>query len=187
MKNKVIIIIIAVILLVVVFALSYFFINKNNKMNVSKVFEKYIQLINDKKYEEMYEMISKESQNKISKEDFIKRNKNIYEGIDAVNIKIEIKNIKKDSNKYVINYNEDMAVSAGKINFTNVVNLIKEKDVEKIEWSSKLIFPDWDEKSKVRVSSIKSKRGDILDRNETALATMGEISIVGIVPRKIRR
>ena len=35
----------------------------------------------------MYNMISNESKGQISQEDFIKRNKNIYEGIDAVNIK----------------------------------------------------------------------------------------------------
>ena len=50
-----------------------------------QVIETYFSYINEKKYEEMYELLSKESKEAISKEDFVKRNKNIYNGIDATN------------------------------------------------------------------------------------------------------
>ncbi len=39
----------------------------------------------------MYEYITKQSKEKISQEDFVKRNKNIYEGIDAYDIKLKLK------------------------------------------------------------------------------------------------
>ena len=35
----------------------------------------------------MYQMLSSDSKSEISQEDFVTRNKNIYNGIDAVNVK----------------------------------------------------------------------------------------------------
>ena len=55
-----------------------------------KTLNEYISKINSEEYSQMYKMISKESKNKISEEEFVNRNKNIYSGIDAVNVKIEI-------------------------------------------------------------------------------------------------
>ena len=66
----------------------------------------------------MYNMISQESKNLISKEDFISRNKNIYEGLDASNINIEIMNIEKEKgNIKNISYNFNMNTEAGEIKF----------------------------------------------------------------------
>lgn len=48
-----------------------------------------------KNYDGMYELLSSSSKSSISKEDFITKNKNIYEGIDSLDIKIDIKETKK--------------------------------------------------------------------------------------------
>ena len=50
-----------------------------------------------------------------------------------------------------------------------------------------MIFPELEETDKVRISSIKAKRGEILDRNGIKLAMNGQIASVGIVPRKTWR
>ena len=55
-------------------------------------------LINAKDYEKMYELTDEETKKTVSKDDFIARNKNIYEGIDASDIKVEVKNVEKKSN-----------------------------------------------------------------------------------------
>ena len=60
------------------------------KEKPEEVVSKYFGYINDKNYDAMYEMLNENSKSMISKEDFITRNKNIYEGIDSANIKIEI-------------------------------------------------------------------------------------------------
>ena len=41
-------------------------------------------------YAEMYEMLTMDSRSAISEEAFIKRNQNIYEGIEAKNIKVQV-------------------------------------------------------------------------------------------------
>lgn len=47
----------------------------------------------------MYDLADGEIIQKMSKDDFITRNKNIYEGIGASNIEIQVKNVKKDGDK----------------------------------------------------------------------------------------
>lgn len=160
---------------------TIFYVNKN-KYNPEKVLEEYTSLINDKKYEEMYSKTTKGSQGNISKEDFIKRNKNIYEGIEATNIKNKVKEVKKDGECYNITYETTMNTIAGEVEFKNTV-VVKKDDG--IEWSSKMIFPDLGSDDKVRVSDTKAKRGSILDKNGNVLAEDGYINEVGIVPGKL--
>ena len=56
----------------------------------------------------------------------MKRNKNIYEGIDAVNIDIEIIDKEKENKIIKVKYNQDMYTAAGKIDFSNTVKIVKE-------------------------------------------------------------
>lgn len=186
MKNKKTIIITLIIAIIIVCAIvgAVMYVN-SKKEKPEETLSKYISLINEQKYEEMYNMLSKESQEQISQEDFIKRNKNIYEGIDAYNIKIETSETIKEKGVYKITYSEEMSTSAGNIEFTNTAKLVKENKELKLNWSSSMIFPELRNTDKVRVSSISAKRGEILDRNGVKLAENGSIYTVGIVPGKL--
>ena len=188
MKNKktIIIVSVVIILLVIVGIIAFVILsNKKDEENAKQTFTEYIGLINDDKYEELYNYLTTEAKGKITEEDFLARNQNIYEGIDAENIKLEIQSLEKEDNIYKISYNEKMYTSAGEISFSNVANIEKEGKEFKIDWNSTYIFPQLGDTDKVRVSTIKAKRGSILDRNGNALAEDGEIAQVGIVPGKL--
>lgn len=186
-NKKIIIIAVLIIVIVLVTIFSIIILNNKDEKQMKETLNTYIALINEKKYEEMYNMLTEFSKKQINQEDFIKRNKNIYEGIDAYNIKIDISQLKKESDKNEITYTQNMGTSAGIIEFNNVATLVKENKEYKLNWSSSMIFPELRNTDKVRVSTISSQRGEILDRNGQKLAENGEISTVGIVPRKIRR
>lgn len=186
-NKKIIIIAVLIIVIVLVTIFSIIILNNKEEKQMKETLNTYIALINEKKYEEMYNMLTEFSKKQINQEDFIKRNKNIYEGIDAYNIKIDISQLKKESDKNEIAYTQNMGTSAGIIEFNNVATLVKENKEYKLNWSSSMIFPELRNTDKVRVSTISSQRGEILDRNGQKLAENGEISTVGIVPRKIRR
>ena len=183
-KKTVVVTIIILLILAIAIICGVVYMN-TPKEKSEDVLAKYFSLLNEKNYTELYSLISSESKNKISEEDFVKRNQNIYEGIDAVNIKIEITNKEKENNREKISYNEEMSTSAGNISFTNTVNLVKEEKEYKINWSSSMIFPELRDTDKIRVSSIESERGEILDRNDVKLAENGKISSIGIVPGKL--
>ena len=133
----------------------------------------------------MYEKISSSSKNNISEEDFINRNKKIYEGIDSHNIEIYINNVQKNKNEVKITYNEKVYTSSGVINFSNTSSLVKDGKTYKLNWTSKTIFPELEENYKVKVSSIEAARGEILDRQGKYLAQNGQITTIGIVPGKL--
>ncbi len=182
-KTKLIIFVIIIILLII----GIFVYFKLNSKMPETYLENYVSKINESSYEEMYDLIDDESKNKISKEDFVTRNKNIYQGIDLTNMNIEILNKEKLNGKsYKITYNTKMNVSGGEVSFQNTAILNKDKNNDyKISWSSNLIFPELGDTDKVKVNTIEATRGNLLDRNEIGIAVNGKASSVGIVPQKL--
>lgn len=185
-KKTVIGIIIAIVTIGVIVGGIVFTLNKT-KAKPEDIWRQYISYLNERKYEEMYGMLTEESKAQISQEDFITRNKNIYEGIDMTDMKIEITNIEKEDSKISkISYNSSMNTEAGKIDFQNEVRLTKDKQKGyTINWSSSLIFPQLNNSDKVRIKTISAERGSIIDRNGQLLAGEGSVSSVGIVPGKL--
>ena len=183
MKNKKVLIGIIIAVVVIAIIVTAVIIIRNKEQEEARtLLNDYFSLINNKSYEEMY---SKVASMNMSKDDFISRNQNIYEGIDSSDIKIEISEVTKVSGGYNISYNEKMYTSAGEVEFNNTANIVKENGELKLKWSSSMIFPQLGDNDKVRVSTIKAKRGSILDRNDVALAEDGSIASVGIVPGKL--
>lgn len=189
MKNKKIIIIVISIILILAISvgigITIYFNNKpkNKPENVLQTFASYI---NDKKYEDMYSLLSSKSKANISEEDFIKRNKNIYEGIEAKNFSVDIQSIENENKLAKVTYKNSMDTMSGHVDFTNTVTLeLNEEKEYKIDWTSNLIFLELNTEDKVRVKTIEAKRGNILDRNGEYLATNGVASQIGLVPGKM--
>ena len=184
MKNKKVLIgvIIAIVVIVIAIIATVIIMGNKEQEEAKGLLNDYFGLINNKSYEELY---SKVASMNMSEEDFVKRNQNIYEGIDASNIQIEISNVEKVDDGYNISYHEKMYTSAGEVEFNNTANVVKENKELKLKWSSSMIFPQLGDTDKVRVSTIKARRGSILDRNNVPLAEDGNIASVGIVPGKL--
>lgn len=187
-SKKFIIIVISIILILAIsvgIGITIYFNNKpkNKPENVLQTFASYI---NDKKYEDMYSLLSSKSKANISEEDFIKRNKNIYEGIEAKNFSVDIQSIENEKKLAKVTYKNSMDTMSGHVDFTNTVTLeLNEEKEYKIDWMSNLIFPKLNTEDKVRVKTIEAKRGSILDRNGEYLATNGVASQIGLVPGKM--
>ena len=184
MKNKKVLIgvIIAIVVIVIAIVATVIIMGNKEQEEAKGLLNDYFGLINNKSYEDLY---SKVASMNMSEEDFVTRNQNIYEGIDSSNIQIEISNVEKVDNGYDISYHEKMYTSAGEVEFDNTANVVKENGELKLKWSSSMIFPQLGDTDKVRVSTIKARRGSILDRNDVPLAEDGDIASVGIVPGKL--
>lgn len=186
-KKAIIGIIVAIIIIAITAGTITFFLLNKTKTKPDDIWQKYIALINEQKYDEMYTMLTEESKSQISQENFIKRNKNIYEGIDMTDMKTEIKSVEEEnSSTRKIAYVLTMNTSAGNIDFDNTVRLTKDKEKGfLINWNSSLIFPGLNNTDKVRIKTISAKRGTIVDKNGEILAGEGTVSSVGIVPGKL--
>ena len=188
-KKKIIIIsVVAIILVIIAVVIGiFFYISNQPKNNPEDVVSTYAQYIVDQNYEEMYNLISENSKAQTSQEDYINRNKNIYEGIEIANFAINIASVAKgDNNTVKVSYNNSMDTMAGHIEFANSMTLSLDDNKEyKINWSSNLIFPSLNNSDKVRVKTIEAERGSILDRNGEYLATNGTASQIGLVPGRM--
>lgn len=136
----------------------------------------------------MYGLLSEKSKANMTAEDFTTRNKKIYTGVEAKNVNIHIDGtgqVEGSSDKK-ISYTTNMDTAAGKLSFQNEAIITQDQDGKyRIEWESKLIFPRLNSKDTVKVSTLKGKRGSIVDRNGTVLAEDGTVSSVGLVPQKM--
>lgn len=149
-----------------------------------ELLNKYMECISQKEYEKMYDMVNKEASGDISKEDFVKRNSAIYEGIEADNLKINV--LEYDKKEKSVTYHTSFETPAGIIDFDNEASFMKGKKGYEIIWADSLIFPQLEPEDKVRVIFDEAERGRILDRNGNVLAGKGTASSVGIVPGKLK-
>lgn len=157
-----------------------------NTTTPQETVKNYFALVEKKQYDKMYDMLSESSKEKISKKKFTERNQNIYEGIEAKDIKISIPEKEKlKGNPVTVKYSETMETSADEISFDNAVTLQKEDGEYKIDWDSTVIFPNLQDSYKVQIQTESAQRGTIYDRNGVILAGNGTVLEVGLVPGKM--
>lgn len=178
------------IITIVTFGLLYlYFIIQNTTKTTTPqaLILDYMNHIEKQEYEAMYSMLAPQSTANINQEKFISRNANIYEGIETQNLTVDnIQIINQEEETVTISYNTSFHTIAGDIQFENQASFVETEDGYKLIWDDSLIFPDLSDSDKVRVSTSKAVRGEILDRNGTVLAGKGLASSVGIVPGKLK-
>ncbi|MFC3882121.1 penicillin-binding transpeptidase domain-containing protein [Bacillus songklensis] len=165
----------------------------SNEEQAQERFNEYAKRWNKQDFAGMYEYLSSESKKEISKEEFVSRYKNIYNGVEAKNLKVSVikpkKEPKAEDGKLPLSLDLNMDTIAGNIAFTKEVTLINEKQKDEkswyIQWNSGMIFPDLKRDEKIKVQILKGERGEILDRNSSFLAQNGTAAQIGIVPGKL--
>ncbi len=164
----------------------YFFIRDQNWKTPEELLVQYMNYICEQNYEAMYSMLDAEDPFYPEKEQYIKRNANIYEGIEIENLNVSnIVSKEQEEKKITVSYTAAFDTAAGNVHFDNQAVFVKKKDGYQLRWRDSLIFPDLLESDKVQVRASQAERGKILDRNGKALAGTGTASSVGIVPEKI--
>ena len=124
--------------LVIAAAGAVLFYKNNIAMNPGDTLLKYMSYAEDGKYEKMYDLLNEESQKSISKEEFIKRNKNIYKGIGVQTIDADVTSKKRST---IVTYHVKMQTNAGIINYNNRTDFVKENHRYRIDWDDSAIFP----------------------------------------------
>lgn len=161
-----------------------------NREKAEDTVKEYFSYLSEGKYDQMYALLDSESRSTYSEEDFISRNQNIYEGIGAADIRVDVPE-DEDSRREdteVVSYSTSMDTSAGEIDFDNQMTLKKNGEGEyRIDWDSTLIFPSLLEEYRVSVDTVQAQRGTIYDRLGNPLATQGTVSQVGLVPGKMNK
>jgi len=156
-----------------------------------EVLRRYFSYIEGRRFEQMYNLLDSMSHERISQEDFIERNRNIYEGISARNIIVtvnEMNAVQEIPGRKIVSYTVQMDTVAGELSYDGLgIFHLNAYNEYKLQWTSYTIFPGLGENDRVRVRILPAERGRIYDRNGEMLAGPGTASAVGFVPGRMRR
>lgn len=154
----------------------------------------YIKLWNDQKFGKMYDYLSTEAKDNISKEDFVTRYEKVYSDLEISDLKVTYTKPSEEEDfdkveKVEIPFAVKMNSLAGEISFEQDASLKKEaKDEEEnwyLDWNTSYIFAELGEEDKISLKTVAAKRGSIVDVNENPLATNGLIYEIGLVPEEM--
>lgn len=177
--------VIAVVLAVFIAGmLAWIFLRE--KSTPEETLTEYVRLLNERDYKGMYALLDAGTKERVSESAFIERNQNIYEGIEASDIRVSVKGepVEEDG-KSELTYDTRMGSLAGEIEFGNRVQFTKEEGNYHLNWDSTVIFPYLEDEYKVQIQTRTAKRGNIYDRNGQLLAGEGDVTEAGIVPGKL--
>lgn len=188
---KKIIVLIAIILITLLFGCT-----KDNESTANNRFDEYIKNWTEQKFDQMYSMLTKETQKTYSTEQFVDRYQKIYDDLGISDLKIDYKKLDKEAlntaakeGKATVTFKVSMESVAGPISFDYEATLIQEGEEEKqnwfVEWNPGFIFPEIKDGGKIHITTTSPTRGQILDRNKMPLATNDTVYQIGIVPEKL--
>lgn len=183
-KMKMVVGIVALVVIIAALSLAAF----NSVNTPERALGRYFKAVGERDYDKMYLLISDDSKKAISRDDFIARNKNIYEGIEARDLKLEVMSVEKiDSKQQQAYYNLSMETVAGALKNPGNVRLRKDSffGEYRLVWNSAVILPGLSETARVSVTTTAADRGSILDKDGNMLADPGTAPSVGFVPGKI--
>ncbi|RWR08091.1 penicillin-binding transpeptidase domain-containing protein [Siminovitchia fortis] len=174
-------------LLLLLMALSVAGCNKEPKPEDR--FTAYVKEWNDQNFEKMYDYLSEEAQEKISKGEFTDRYEKIYGDLEIENLKVDFKapeEVEEKDGMVEFPFHVKMDSLAGEIAFDHTAVLKKEeRDDAKnwfVNWDTTFIFPQLEEGDKISLPTTPAKRGDIVDKNGAGLAVTGKVTEIGIIP-----
>ncbi|MFD2333474.1 penicillin-binding transpeptidase domain-containing protein [Cohnella sp. GCM10020058] len=154
-------------------------------------------------YAGMYAMLTPDARSKQTAEQFAERYGKIYEGIKAEKLEVEDVSPAPASSPsgspastasagpvvQKFQFTVQMVTIAGPVSFKGEGTARKTQDGEeqkwRIDWAPSMIFPEMKDGDKVRVQTLASERGEIVDRRSEGLAVNGTAPQLGIIPGQL--
>lgn len=154
--------------------------------------KEYIEHWNNGEFSEMYSVyLNQGSKEAYASEDFVERQQKLYEDLAIDNVEVTYTKPAEDAewdteNPADFPVQVKMDTIAGPVEFEKSMTLLFEEQGETedwfVEWDPSFIFEQLETGDEVRVSTTKSERGEILDRNEQPIAINGTGYNIGVVP-----
>lgn len=143
----------------------------------------------NRNFSAMYTKLSSKVRSTLSQEQFVRRYKEVYEGmgVTALTIKPNFPDkVEKDKQGQVhFPVNVSMETLAGKVHFSTEAALVQDKGTWAVAWTPQMILPQLTDGDKVRVERFPAVRGEITDRKGRGLAVNGKAIAIGVVPKDL--
>ncbi len=148
----------------------------------------FLEAWNKNNFAGMYATLAPATQTKISQDDFVTRYSDIVREATITKIISTLTNIVAEGNTATAQYHVKYETALlGVIEQDNVFSLVRERGAWGIVWSPRLIFKQLENNNRLKLLTQSSTRGEIKDRNESALAKSERVYVVSIWPAQMRR
>ncbi|RSK54204.1 penicillin-binding transpeptidase domain-containing protein [Bacillus canaveralius] len=174
-----------------VIALAALLAGCNNDPTPEDRFSKYVELWNEQKFEDMYDYLTADAKEAVTKKEYVERYQKVYTDLEISDLKIKFDppEEKAEGEETKFSFSAKMNSLAGPISFKHQAPLKQETQNEKenwfVDWDTTFIFPELGAGDKIGLSSVPSVRGEIVDRNDNGLAVNGTALEIGIVPAQM--
>jgi penicillin-binding protein 2 len=149
-----------------------------------KVAEAWVGLWSTGDYKSMYDLLSADTQKKVSQQDFIQRYTDIAKEAGLTKISAKLTGEPDLQGQAPIHVTMESGL-VGKIEQDNTISLVKSGNQWRVAWTPSLIFRNLGDTGCVNFEGQLPTRGRILDRNGKVLAADIVVSQVGIVPGQL--
>ncbi|GGH85558.1 penicillin-binding protein [Pullulanibacillus pueri] len=166
----------------------------DNDPKPSDAFSTFTKEWNKQDFKKMYAQLSDTSKKAITEKKFTQRYKDIYDGIEAKNLKVTFDKPEKekdpdDISSETFKYHVKMNTVAGPLSYSGKTSVVKKKKDDSytwtVDWDPTMILKDLQMDQLVSVTTLESKRGEIVDRNEQGLAINGVADEIGLFPQQL--
>ena len=175
---------------------------EEEKPTPEEAFEQFASYLAVGDYNSMYELLTVEAKQTITRETFVERYTNIYSGIQAENVQLVLvqedledeEEMEEELVEVSLPFELTIHTFLGEIFVDSQVKVILETEMNQdgeenekwaIDWSPDMILPFLTTEDVVRVRTSQPVRGQLFDRHGTGLAINGEVYSFGIVPERL--
>ncbi|MCM3740252.1 penicillin-binding transpeptidase domain-containing protein [Oceanobacillus luteolus] len=175
--------------------------SEKEQVTPNERFKEFASIWSKQEFDQMFNMFSTETKEKITEEESIQRYEKIYNDLSIENVHIsfdelteeELDELKKEENPSVtLPFTVEMDSFAGPISFeyeaTLVQELVNEEEDEYnwfVNWDAGFIHPELVDGGEIGIETIEPVRGEILDRNQIPLAINDTVYQIGIKPEDL--
>lgn len=161
-----------------------FFQEKKSEDALQQSANQWITTLEKQQFKNLPELVTETSLKKqnYSAEDLINKYDAIFSGIGVNQVKISNVNI----NDHKLSYKMALNTAIGQTTeFQYETTLTETPDGFKINWNPNLIFPNMNATDKISYKNKAATRGNIVDANGIALATMADAFQAGVIPQDL--
>ncbi|MFD1039940.1 penicillin-binding transpeptidase domain-containing protein [Virgibacillus byunsanensis] len=181
---------------IMVLLLAFISACSEDEVTPNERFNTYVEQWNEQNFTEMYDLLSPATLEAYQSEDFIERYEKIYTDLEVSNLEVTYEALSEEETETameegsaIIPFSVQMDTLAEPIVFDYEATLTQVGEEEEknwfVHWDRGFIFPELKDGGEINFQTQSPERGDILDRNQLALAINDSVWEIGIVPGKL--
>ncbi|OYD08318.1 penicillin-binding transpeptidase domain-containing protein [Paludifilum halophilum] len=152
-----------------------------------QVLSNYLDYWEQKDYQSMYSLLSREAKENVDKKTFVQQHRDIAKEIELKEIQLKMKPV-EEKNAETLPFSVKMDSGlVGDFSLNNKARMVEDEEGWRVQWTPSMIFPGMKSGDQVKADRIMTgHRGEITARDGKPLAVNKEKTVVGMIPQQVK-